>query len=332
MEEETFELSLTPEYRQRIDDIIGIGGRSSLYGPEDPIAAMKQPNFDNERMWSLLRGSYDIHQHTGPSSTTQRLFDQIEFAIQACEMGQAGIVCKDHTLPTSPSVLLTQKVVDQWADEHNKKKIEMFGGVVLNYAVGGLNPDAVVASYRVGGKYIWMPNMDASHHRKVTGSPKGGGISLIDEDGNIVPELKEILALMAETDMVLGLCHQSTKERFAVVKEAVKMGVQRIEIAHVNYPLTMTTPEQAKMLADMGAYIGIYAMHLAPPAFTWDETVAFYKAVGPERIVFGSDCGHIEIGLPWEGMRKLILGFLFRGVPDEHVKLMCQTNAYNLLH
>ena len=28
----------------------------------------------------------------------------------------------------------------------------------------------------------------------------------------------------------------------------------------------------------------------------------------------------------------LIFGFLVRGVPDEHVKLMCQTNAYNLLH
>ena len=49
MEEEIFELSLTPEYRQRIDDIIGIGGRSSLYGPEDPTAAMKQPNFDRNQ-------------------------------------------------------------------------------------------------------------------------------------------------------------------------------------------------------------------------------------------------------------------------------------------
>jgi len=291
MVEETYELSMTPEYLKRIEDIITAGGRASLYGPEDAIAAMKQPNFDNERMWSLLRGSYDIHQHTGPSATTQRLFDQIEFARQACEVGQAGIVCKDHTLPTAPSVQLTQKVIDQWAEEHNKKKTEVFGGVVLNYAVGGLNPDAVVASYRVGGKYVWLPNMDAAHHRSVTRHPKGGGISVIDEQGNVVPEMKEILKLMAETDMVLGLCHQSTAERFAVVREAVKLGVERIEVNHVNYPLTMVTPEQAKELADMGAYIGIYAMHLAPPAFVWDEAMAFYKAVGPERIVFGSDCG-----------------------------------------
>jgi hypothetical protein len=330
--EEILELAETPEYLKRIDQIIGAGGRSSLYGPEDPTAAMKQPNFDNERMWGLLRGAYDIHLHTGPSSTTQRLFDQIEFAQQACQMGMAGIVGKDHTLPTAPSMVLTQKVIDKWAEEQGKKKIEVFGGVVLNYAVGGLNPDAVVANYRVGGKYVWLPNMDAAHHRKVTGNPKGGGISMIDDKGSVVPELKEILALMAETDMVLGLCHQSTRERLAVVREAAKLGVQRIEVNHVNYPLTMMTPEQAKMLADMGAYIGIYAMHLSPPSFTWDETFAFYQAVGPERIVFGSDCGHIETGLPWEAMRKLILGFLFRGVPDAQIRLMCQTNAHNLLH
>ncbi len=332
MAKEIHELSLTPEYLKRIEQIITAGGRSSLYGPEEAVAAMKQPNFDNERMWGLLRGSYDIHQHTGPSSTTQRLFSQIEFARQACEVGQAGIVCKDHTLPTSPSVQLTQIVVDEWAEKNNKKRTEVFGGVVLNYAVGGLNPDAVVASYRVGGKFIWLPNMDAAHHRSVTRHPKGGGISVIDDKGNVVPEMKEILKMVAGTDMVLSLCHQSTAERFAVVREAVKIGVERIEIGHVNYPLTMTTPEQAKELADMGAYIGIYAMHLSPPAFVWDEAMAFYKAVGPERIVFGSDTGHIETGLPWEQMRKLILGFLFRGVPDEHVKMMCQTNAYSLLH
>lgn len=332
MKEHEYELSLTPNFQKRIDEVIGTGGRGSLYGPEDPIAAMKQPPFDNERMWSLLRGSYDVHQHTGPSSTTQRPFDQMEFAIQACEMGMAGIVCKDHTFSTGPSVQLSQKVVDKWAEEHNRKKIEMFGGVVLNNAVGGLNPEAVVATYRIGGKYVWTPNMDAAHHRKATGNPKGGGISLIDEDDKVVPEFKEILELMAETDMVLGICHQSTKERYIVVKEAFKMGVERVEINHINYPLTMLTPEQAKMFADLGAYVGIYAMHLAYPIFSWDEAMAFYHAVGPERIVLASDCGHIETGLPWEGMRKLILGFLFRGVPDEHVKLMCQTNAYNLLH
>ena len=109
------------------------------------------------------------------------------------------------------------------------------------------------------------------------------------------------------------------------------MGVQHIEVNHVNFAMVWLTPEQCKMFADMGAYIGIYAMDIGVD-YTWDEVMDMYKTVGPERIVFGSDCGHIENPYPLDGMRRLILGFLYRGVPDEHVKLMCQTNAYNLLH
>ena len=131
--------------------------------------------------------------------------------------------------------------------------------------------------------------------------------------------------------MVLGVGHQSTRERIMVVREAVKLGVQRIEITHVQFPLVWTTPEQCKMFADLGAYIGVYAMEIGVD-YSWDDVMAIYKAVGPERIVLASDSGHIENPYAVDATRRLILGFLLRGVPDKDVKLMCQTNAYNLLH
>lgn len=332
MKEEIFEASLTPEALKAQRDVPLTGKGLSPYGPsERSVAAMKSPVFDNERMWSLLRGSYDVHQHSGPSSTTHRLFDEIDFAIQGCYVEQAGIVFKNHDTPSTRSVTLVQKVVDRWAEEQHKKKIELFGGVVLNFSVGGLNPDAVIAAYRQGGKYVWMPNLDANHHRKVVGQGEGQGIDLIDENDNVLPKAKEILELVAEADIVLGVGHQSTRERLMVVREAVKMGVQRIEITHANFALTWTTPEQCKTFADLGAYIGIYALAEGID-YAWDDVMAIYKAVGPERIVLGSDCGHIHFSHPLDAMRRLILSFLLSGVPDEQVKLMCQTNAYNLLH
>ncbi len=48
-------------------------------------------------------------------------------------------------------------------------------------------------------------------------------------------------------------------------------------------------------------------------------------------MVFGSDCGHIANPHLIDSLRMLILGCLQSGIPDEHVKMMCQTNAYNLL-
>ncbi len=337
MKEDVFEASLT---EGRIEVVrggaINTGEGISCYGTLDRTVGsqkrrVKELMFDNDRMWNLLRGSYDIHQHSGPSSTTERLYDELDCAVNGCRAGQGGIAFKNHDSPSARSVRLVQRMVDGWAEEHNKKKIELFGGVVLNQSVGGLNPEAVISSYRLGGKFVWLPSYDANHHRRIIGQAEGQGIDTIDENDNVVPKLKEILDIIAETDMVLSLCHQSTRERVMVVREAVKRGVKRIEIGHVNFPMVWLTPEQCKMFADMGAYIGIYALD-AGISYTWDDVMAIYEAVGPERIVFGSDWGHIEFPDPVDGMRRLIIGFLYKGVPDAQVELMCKTNAYNLLH
>ena len=341
MTEEIYEASLDPQIQKKMAELSAtVTGESkahvSFYDPLDETfegkkKRLKTPVFKNERMWNLLRGAYDIHVHSGPSVHSERLYDELELAIQGCYMGLAGIVFKDQHCSSARSVKIVQKVVDKWAQEHQTKKIELFGGVVLNYAVGGLNPDAVIAAYRIGGKYVWLPAMDANHHRRVVGHGVGQGIDMLDDNDQLVPKAREVLSLIAETDMVLGVCHQSTKERLVVVREAAKMGIQRIEILHVNFPLTWVTPEQCKIFADLGAYIGIYAMDVGR-FYALDDVMGVYKAVGPERIVFGSDCGHIATPHPIDSLRMLILSFLQSGVPDEHVKMMCQTNGYNLLH
>lgn len=337
MKEEIFEASLTPEEIQNMRGRPSIANKeTSAYGSLDRSfealkANLKTPTIDNERMWNLLRGCYDIHVHGGPSSTTQRLFDELDLAIHGCYLGQGGFVSKNHDSPSTRSIIIAQKAVDKWAEEHNKNKIQLFGGVVLNYAVGGLNPDAIISAYRLGGKYVWLPNLDSNHHRRAVGQGEGQGIDLIDENDKLVPKMSELLEMLVETDMILGTGHQSTKERLVVVREAVRMGINRIEITHVNFPITRCTPDQCKMFADMGAYIGIYALNCGID-YSWDDIMAIYKAVGPERIVLGSDGGHIDMPYPLEGMRRLIVRFLINGVPDKHIELMCKTNAYNLLH
>jgi len=341
MKAQIYEASLDPAIQKKMADVQStVKGESkahvSFYDPLDESFDAKKKRlktqvFKNERMWDLLHGAYDIHQHSGPSVHTERLYNELELAIQACYLGLGGVVFKDMHTASVRSVKIVQTVVDQWAKEHDRKKIELFGGVCLNYAVGGLNSDAVIAAYRIGGKYVWLPSMDANHHRRVVGHGVGQGIDLLDDKGKLVPRMKEVLALIAETDMVLGVGHQSTKERLAVVKEAVKMGIKRIEVNHVNYPLTWLTPEQCKLFADLGAYLGIYAIDVAR-FYTLDDLMAIYEAVGPERLVFGSDCGHVANPHPVDSLRMLILSYLQKGVPDKHVKMMCQTNAYNLLH
>jgi hypothetical protein len=287
--------------------------------------------FDVDRMWSLLKGSYDVHLHGGPAATTARIGDELDLALDACRAGFGGIVFKNHDSPSTRSARLVQHAVALWSQEHGQQPVEVFGGVVLNEAVGGLNPEAVVSAHGLGGRYVWLPTLDARHHRRVIGEKEDQGISLLDGEGRLVPEALELFDLIAQTDMVLAFCHQSLEEKMVGVREARRMGVQRIEVCHPNYAIGRMTPEQCRQLATMGAYLGIYALDPGVD-YTWADVMAIYEAVGAERIVFASDGGQLTYPHPIEGMRRLIVEFLMRGVPDEKIRLMCQINAYNLLH
>ena len=332
MTDKIFEASLTNEALSLMSKSSVIsGGDTSAYGVYgESIAKMKAPRFDLDRVWKLMDGLIDVHCHSGPAATTHRLYDVLDMAKQASEVGQRALVSKAHNVPTTRDAIIAQKCHNEWAAVNNKKRVDLFGGVVLNYAVGGLNPDAVVSAYRLGGKYVWLPNLDAAHHRRVVGVE--GGIELLDENGKVVPELKEILSLIAEGDMTLGVGHNSTKERFAVVDEAVKMGVKRIEVTHVNFPLTWMTPEQAKTIASKGALVGIYVMEFKPPTFHLEEALDIIRVVGPEHIVIASDCGHFQMSPPVAGLRLMITQLLIAGVPDKDVEKMVKTNPATLVY
>ena len=47
--------------------------------------------------------------------------------------------------------------------------LQVFGGIVLDGSVGGLNPRAVQRMHRMHGQYgkvVWLPTIDAYHHVK----------------------------------------------------------------------------------------------------------------------------------------------------------------------
>jgi predicted metal-dependent TIM-barrel fold hydrolase len=330
MHGEIFEPALADEKlltRLRLDPALG-----AAYGAVPAgYSRLKAPRFDMDRVWRLMDGAIDVHIHPGPDAYNARVYDEVEIAIQACQVGMKAVVYKGHSMPSARSAYFVQKAVDQWAEEHNKRRIDVRGGVMLNDAVGGLNPEAVLTSYRIGAKHVWLPNKDSSFHHKLYGIP--GGIEFLDEKDRVLPALREILALIAEGDMVLSLSHQSVKERLIIIDEAQKIGVHRIEVGH---PIALTakmTVEQMKIAAGKGAYLGMYCANFETGImWSWEEFLEAVKVVGPDRIVIGSDCGHFAFPAPVEAMRLFITGMLMRGIPEEDVEKMVKTNPCNLLY
>jgi hypothetical protein len=291
---------------------------------------LKAPRFDMDRVWKLMEGAIDIHIHPGPDAYNARVYDELEIAVQACQAGLKAVVFKGHSMASARSAFFVQKAVDQWAEQNQKKKIDVRGGVMLNDAVGGLNPEAVLTSYRIGARHVWLPNKDSSFHHKLFGIP--GGIELLDEKDRVLPKLREILEMIAEGDMVLSLSHQSVKERFIIIDEARKAGVKRIEVCH---PIALTakmTIDQMKTAADKGAYLGMYCANFDRLVWSWEVFMEAVKTVGSDRIVIGTDCGHFAFPAPLEALRLFITGMLTRGITDQDAEKMLKTNACALLY
>lgn len=153
------------------------------------------------------------------------------------------------------SAQLVQWTVDHISAEQHKKSIKAIGGVLLNYNVGGLNPEAVDTSALLGGRFVWTPNVDSAHQRRIEGKP--GGIAVIDDKDKVVPALRDVLEVVVKHDLVLSLCHHSTKDRFIMLDAAKEMGVKRIEIVHPSYPINKVVVDQMKIAAEKGALVAL---------------------------------------------------------------------------
>ena len=181
--------------------------------------------------------------------------------------------------------------------------IEVFGGIVLNKAVGGVNPDAVEWMHRVyGGRgkvvatdlRVRQARKDAREARRAR---TGGG-----PGGNVTPEMEAILKIIARENLVLATGHVHPEEIIAVVR-ARDLGVKNMLITHGLTNVPGLTMAQAKQVADMGAVIEVCFLQFlagpnAPLAFLthWTQINAKHvaqavKEIGAKSLVVSSDLG-----------------------------------------
>jgi predicted metal-dependent phosphotriesterase family hydrolase len=150
-----------------------------------------------------------------------------------------------------------------------------------------------------------------------------------------VPPLYDIFDLVAKHNMILDPCHAGTKQRFVVVREARKRGVEKFMITHPNWNVTKMTIEQEIELAKMGAFIGLFAYGDIPnfnnPNCDSQFVIECIRRVGPERCIIASDLGTVVNVPPVEGMKLFVRILLASGLSKADVRQMCVTNPRQLL-
>lgn len=280
-----------------------------------------------------MEGTIDLHCHPFPD-LFPRLADDLDIAIAARDAGLKAVVLKCHHENTVSRAYLVERVVPG---------IRVFGGVVLNSYVGGINPAAVEAALRLGGKEVWMPTVDAGHHGVVHGgtggydSQRGGrsgdGIWVLDADGELRPEVKEVLSLVAEHQAILGTCHLSPREIVALVKEARDVGVDKIVVTHPYFKVPNLDIDTIAELVRLGAMpeFGYCTVSPAWHYATVEKLVATIDRVGASRCLLVSDTGQRHNPLPSEALRVFAQTLFEKGVAEGDIRTMTATNPSDLL-
>ncbi|MGI8826648.1 MAG: DUF6282 family protein [Chloroflexota bacterium] len=280
-------------------------------------------------------GAFDLHVHAYPS-LFPRLGDDLDLAEAYRRANFSGFVLKGHHESTSSRAYLLSRTFPELA---------IVGGVVLNRFVGGLNPAAVDACLRTGGRVVWMPSIDADGHAQAFGrtggydAQKSGlegtshGISIFNDHDVIRPEVYEIIDLIKEAGAILATSHLSTVEIKALIPLALNRGVEKVVITHPFFKVPALDLECLAELTAQGAYAE-FAYNTISPMWRLAEIGQVQAAVdrlGAERCILVSDGGQRHNPSPPEGLRIFAQSLFELGVAENSIDRMIRRNPQALL-
>jgi len=281
-----------------------------------------------------ISGAIDLHCHPSPD-LFPRLADDVEVVEHARGMGFGAVMIKSHYEPSASRAAYAERLFPG---------IRVFGGIVLNHSVGGVNPAAVEAALKLGAREVWMPTVDAKYHAEVHGGTgaydvqqsEGSarpGIAVVDEHGELTPETLEVLDLIAGANAILGTCHLSPSEIRTLIAEARRRGVQKITVTHPFFKVPNLTLDELRELSSMGAYAEFGYCTISPMwAYASPKRIAeAVQTIGASHCLLVSDAGQRHNPMPAEALRIFAQSVHESGVSEDDVRTLIVRNPAELL-
>jgi hypothetical protein len=306
---------------------------------------MADSTFDRAALAEL--GVIDVHVHVGPE-LVRRKYDVLTLAAEL-RAANLGAVLKNHFIPTTAWTSLARA----------RGAVDLYGSVVLNHSVGGLNPAAIRAAISANKAdpasvapdrqriMVWMPSIHAAAHLAYVGRdllPEWGcaeqyslpadqidGIRVL-ERGELTEATVAILEAVRDEDLALATCHVSRDEVFALVERASAMGIQRIVVTHPFYQVSdLSVDEQCQLARYPGVYLEhSYAVHVMDH-IVLDRYLQAIEAVGPEHTILSTDLGQVANPSIADGWCIFINLLIQAGLPLEDIRTMAATNPRRVL-
>jgi hypothetical protein len=258
-----------------------------------------------------------------------RSIDAIDLAKLAKQRGMRGLVLKNHYESTAALAYIVRKEVPG---------IEIFGGIDLNRSVGGINAAAIermVLMKGGWGKVVWMPTFD--NENQVKASKENRPFVAISKNGQLLPEVEEVIRLVAKHQLTLETGHSSATDGLLIVHAARQAGVQHVVVTHAMAdPIRMTIP-QMQQAAREGAYIEFVYGATIPPnngslaAVSMSDYAKAIRAVDPQFCILSSDLGQPGRPLHPDGLAQFFQALRKEGMSQADIDLMSKTNPARAL-
>ncbi len=289
----------------------------------------------------LLRGAIDSHVHCAPhiNERTVTVFDAVR---QAAEAGLAGLGIMDVFANTSGLAALATR-------ELGHLGVDVFGGIILEPYVGGIDPRVVENALKMGygpdtgARFVSLP----CHHTRFVAQSERRPADYVAEcfhwpDNAPLPDaMKAILDKIAAAKVVFNTGHVTGTEAVRLVEAARKQGVGKILC-----PASYFSAEEGKEVAANGAFLefSFFVLshataigqtmidgerHRFPPV-SLESVVDKIRAAGPEQCVLSSDSGSYVLPPPVEAFRELIVMIQSAGFDDDSIRRMTAVNPAHL--
>lgn len=271
-----------------------------------------------------LAGSIDIHVHSLPDDRPRSL-DAFEAARLARARGMRAIVLKNHYESTAGLAYLVRLVVPDF---------QVFGGIDLNLTVGGINPAAVEHMTRVTGgwgRVVWMPTFDAEN--QVRFSKEQRPFVSISRGGELLPEVRQVIGLIAKHGLVLATGHSSQEEGLMLLREGRRLGVRRMVVTHAMLAPVQMDLAHMQEAVKLGAFIEFVGGSLVSSDADARLTrfASAIRSIGPKSSILSSDLGQAGNALPADGFGAFLVALRAKGLSEQEIDLMSKENPARLL-
>jgi hypothetical protein len=291
----------------------------------------------SQRARELLRGAFDTHLHVSPD-VVQRRIDDLSLARRFLELGLEGFVLKSHYGSTAERASVVRAAVPG---------VQALGAISLNRGVGGINPLAVEVAAREGARTVWMPTVDAVNESHEREAPPGAAVPVwvklqrelrdqgieiepvpvVDGGGSLLPEVSEVLAMIARHRMLLATGHLARDEIFTVVDGAFEAGIADVVVTHPEFPSQSLSVSDQRALAERGALLERCFTTPHTGKVAWEVWIENILAVGPEHSVLSTDLGQLSNPPVEDGMALMVDRLLESGFDEEDVHVTAVVNT-----